>query len=47
MDWSKNTFHYLEEPCIVIGFIIVVCSIICSFIVYLYGKERCNNKFDK
>lgn len=48
IDGSRNPFHYFsEEPCIAIGFIITICSIICSFVVYLYGKELCNNKLDE
>lgn len=40
-----NSFMYIsEEPCIVIAFIINVCVVISSVVIYLYGREEINNK---
>lgn len=40
-----NPFRYIsEEPCVVIAFIITVCVVISSIVIYLYGREEINNK---
>jgi len=41
-SYYENPFHYIsEEPCIVIPFIITVCIVISSIVIYLYGREIC------
>lgn len=33
--------YFSEDPCIKVAFIITICVIICSFVLYFRGKEIC------
>ncbi|MCI9353470.1 MAG: hypothetical protein HFE58_01510 [Firmicutes bacterium] len=40
-DFCHTPFGYFSEPCVKIAFLITMCIMICSIIIYLYGREIC------
>lgn len=41
-SFFSDPFQYFSEPCVKIAFIITIIIMVCSIVVYLYGKEICN-----
>ena len=40
-DFYSEPFGYFSVPCVKIAFLITMCIMICSIIIYLYGREIC------
>lgn len=43
-DFYSEPFGYFSEPCVKIAFYITIIVMICSIIIYFYGREICNKQ---